>query len=361
MPSHFVCLSDLHMGYDRSVLTDLGTHAKIAGQIAEIAGGSTKRLILNGDCFEACVPLRVGEHDAAGFPTTMAAASQRFLGTLLNRMTADELVILWGNHDYCLWQRLALACGVPTFTNYRAADVCLLNKGHILPGAESFVHDVIGSAADKLRKITAAYPNYILGRQWPFIVFHHGHLLDKMVLGWDEAVDYLGLKAIIGQGSSKVSPDGEDTLKTIHEKTEAFISAMWRYNSPARADEWKFLRRFSNAVKCRYHQKGGCEVVNDEVQGDGLGNQAKWYLDVLATDPMTPAILGEAAAPSYFFVGHDHGGGQLTIPGLDRHDWKLVNTGGWTKDRDTDLPHAHVVVWRDDVVAEGPTTYCVGV
>jgi hypothetical protein len=98
--------------------------------------------------------------------------------------------------------------------------------------------------------------------------------------------------------------------------------------------------------------------VGVEPQGAGLGAQAKWYLDLLATDPTTPAILGPASAPSYLFVGHDHGGGSMDVEGLDGHDWKLVNTGGWTRDRGEEAPHAHVVAWATG--AEGPSTYCVG-
>jgi len=360
--SHFVCISDLHLGYDRSFLTDTSRHARVAAEVARIAGGSARRLILNGDCLEACVPDRVGEHDAAGFPVAVAEASRSFLNALLARLTVDELVLVWGNHDFCLWQRVAQACGVPTFTNDQAEDVCLANQGHVLPGAEPFLVDVLGPEACKLAKITSAYPNYVLGRQWPFVVFHHGHLLDRMVLGWEEDVDYLALKLVVGQGSAKVSPDGDDTLAEICRKTTPFVSAMWRYNCRARAEQWQFLRSFGVRQVCPYYpdQAGqDSEILGVELQGEGLGRQAKWYLDTLAADPTTPAILGPAAAPSYFIVGHDHGGGAENVQGLDGHDWRLVNTGGWTRDHDESSPHSHVAVWR--VGAELPFTHCVRV
>jgi hypothetical protein len=360
--SHFVCVSDLHLGYDKSFLTDPSRHARVAAEISKIAGGSTRRLVLNGDCLEACVPDRTGEHDAAGFPSIMAEASRSFFNNLLTKISVDEFVVLWGNHDFCLWQRLAQACGVPTFTNDQSADVCLVNQGHVLPGAESFLVDVLGPEACKLRKVTSAYPNYVLGRQWPFVVFHHGHLLDKMVLGWDEAVDYLALKLVVGQGSAKVSPDGDETLAEICRKTDPFVSAMWRYNSKSRAAQWQFLRRFGGRELCHYYpdQPGqDSEILGVELQGEGLGGQAKWYLDTLAADPTTPSVLGPSAAPSYFFVGHDHGGGQKDVPGLDGHDWRLVNTGGWTRDHDELSPHAHVAVWKVGDVT--PFTHCVRV
>jgi hypothetical protein len=361
MPSHFVCVSDLHLGYDLSYLTDPASHDRVAAEIAEVAGGATRRLILNGDCLEACVPARTGEHDAAGFPAAMAEASRSFFTALLGKLSVEEIVIVWGNHDFCLWQRLAASCGVPVFTNDMADDVCLQSRGFILPGAESFLTDVLGPGVQAISKVTSAYPNYVLGRQWPFVVFHHGHLLDRMVLGWDDAVDYLALRALIGQGSAKVSPDGDDSMIDICRKTTPFVSAMWRYNSEARAAAWQFIRRFGGRQVCLYYPEGsaGSGVLGAEPQGSGLGNQAKWYLDALAADPTTPAILGPATDPSYFFMGHDHGGGAMTVPGLDGHDWRLVNTGGWTSDHGEQKPHAHVAAWR--VGDSAPLTYCVGV
>lgn len=359
MPSHFVCLSDLHLGYDRSFLTNRDCHARIAGEVSRLAGGSTKRLILNGDCLEACVPARVGEHDAAGFPAAASEASSSFFAALLARLPVEEIVLVWGNHDFCLWQRLAQACGVPTFTNDMAADACLQSHGHVLPGAESFISEILSSAALEVPKITAAYPNYVLGRQWPFVVFHHGHLLDRMVLGWEDAVDYLALRAIIGQGSPGVSPDGDDSLAAICRKTSPFVAAMWRYNSPARAAEWQFMRRFGKRQACPYYPSLDVGAVGAEPQGEGLGAQAKWYLETLVTDPTTPSTLGPSAAPSYLFVGHDHGGGDMSVEGLDGHDWRVVNTGGWTRDLGELAPHAHVVAW--EVGAEAPSTYCVRV
>ena len=254
-----------------------------------------------------------------------------------------------------------MACGVSTFTNDQAEDVCLLNQGCALPGAEPFLVDVLGPEACGLRKITSAYPNYVLGRQWPFVVFHHGHLLDKLVLGWEEAADYLALKVLVGQGSAQVSPCGDETLAEIVRKTSPFVQSMWRYNSRARAAEWQVLRWLGGKRRCPYYPEGGegSGVCGEESQGPDLGAQAKWYLDVLAADPTTPSILGPSTAPSYFFVGHDHGGGSQDVPGLDGHDWKLVNTGGWTRDHGEEAPHAHVVVWRAD--ASKPYTHCVRV
>ena len=68
MTASIVALSDLHLGYGSSVMDDPGVQDRVVGEIADLCGGATDRLVLNGDCFEACVPLDAGRHDAHGFP-----------------------------------------------------------------------------------------------------------------------------------------------------------------------------------------------------------------------------------------------------------------------------------------------------
>ena len=116
MPAHHVCLSDMHLGYEKCVLNDPVVQDHLVDQIALLCGGSTDRLILNGDCFEGCVPMCAGQHDLAGFNPNMAEISKSFLQKFTDKIHTTSLVILWGNHDYCLWQKVAASCGVPTFT-----------------------------------------------------------------------------------------------------------------------------------------------------------------------------------------------------------------------------------------------------
>ena len=84
MPAHYVCLSDMHLGYEKSVLNYPAAQDHLVDEISKLCGGSTDRLILNGDCFEGCVPIEAGQHDAAGFnPAPMTKP-----GTLCSNMTA---------------------------------------------------------------------------------------------------------------------------------------------------------------------------------------------------------------------------------------------------------------------------------
>ena len=359
MSAHFVALSDLHLGYDSSVLNDPAAQDQVVDAIADLCGGATDRLVLNGDCFEACVPQDAGQHDAAGFPPSVAEASRSFFQKFTKKITCTSLVILWGNHDLCMWQRLAASCGVPVFTNDQKGDVLLQHDGQILPGAESFLVDVIGpEACSKLLRVRSAYPNYILGRYWPYVVFHHGHLLDKLILGWEPEVDYMALKVLIGEGRPGVSRDGNETIASIHQKTEAFINAMWRFNSKARAEEWAMIRRIQKIHTCPFYPIDSTEeVVGSELQGDQLGSQMQWYANTLMLDSTTPGTIGPANLPAYLFIGHDHDGGKADITGLDGRNWKLINTGGWTRDRNEKTLHQHVVIWNED--ADEPSVHCI--
>ena len=363
MPAHFVALSDLHLGYDCSVLNDPAAQDLLVGAIADLCGGAADRLILNGDCFEACVPRDAGQHDAAGFPSSMAVAARSFFQKFTDKIACSALVILWGNHDYCMWQRLASSCGVGTFTNNLKGDVLLQHEGQTLPGAEGFLDDVIGPACSKFLRIRSAYPNYVLGRYWPYVVFHHGHLLDRLILGWQPGIDYLALKILIGEGSPKVSRDGDETIESIHRKTDPFISAMWRFNCKARAEQWAFLRRGEKSHVCAFHptetDSSASRNIDYEMQGDQLGLQAEWYATTLLMDATTPGTIGLAGVPGYLFIGHDHDGGREDLMGPDGHVMKLINLGGWTADRNEKSLHAHVSMWSED--ADKPSVHCIKV
>ena len=364
MPTHFVALSDLHLGYDDSLLNDHVAQENLASKIAELCGGETDRLILNGDAFEACVPRGAGTYDPAGFTPFMASCARGFFEALLTNLSVESLIIVWGNHDYALWKRLANSCGVSTFTNLTKGDVLLQHDGQDLPGATSFLDDVIGPGRLKFSRIRSAYPNYILGRYWPYMVFHHGHFLDDLILGQDPETQYLGLRVLTGVGRPGVNVNDDETVKSIYDKTESFVAATWEYNSKARELEWAMIRRLqTQPSQCSYYptEKAPAEmaVATLEPFGDDLGKNALWYANVLMADSTTPAPLGRADVPSYLFVGHDHKGGFKSISGMDNRPWRVVNTGGWTNDGGGSAVHGHVTLWAKDENA--PSVHCIRV
>jgi len=364
MPAHFIALSDLHLGYDNSCLTDPKTHANLAAALADLCGGETDRLVLNGDAFEGCVPRDAGTYDPAGHNSVMAACARSFFSALLDRIDIQSLIIVWGNHDYAMWRRLASACGVSTFTNSTRGDLLLQHDGSDLPGAAGFLNDVVGPARSKLARVRSAYPNYVLGRYWPYLVFHHGHFLDDLVIGQDEDAKYLGLRVLTGAGHPGVNVHGDETVKSLHDKTEAFISATWEYNSRAREVEWAMIRRLQDQPpNCSYYPTANPPasllVPPAEPFGPAPSKYLLWYANVLMADDTTPPPFGNPTDPSYLFLGHDHRGGFADVKAMDDRPWKIVNTGGWTNDGGGPAVHGHATVWNKDKNA--PEVHCVRV
>jgi len=360
MAAHFIALSDLHLGYDESVLNDPKAQENLANEMAVICGGQAGRLVLNGDCFEGCVPRDAGEHDRYGYPPSMATAARSFFEKVTERIKFESLILVWGNHDYAMWKRLAASCGVPVFTNNLKGDVLLQRDGEIIKGANSFIEDVIGPASKKFPRIRSAYPNYILGRYWPYLVFHHGHLLDDLVLGGHGDAAYLALRLLIGEGKPTVNIGGEETIESIHKKTDAFIAAMWKFNSNVREEEWAIIRRGNEGKRCPSFPDevaSAWKIVTEEKQAEPLGRLAPWYINTLMADATTPGAIGPTTHPCYLFIGHDHGGGTMDISALDGRPWKLINTGGWTADGGCREPHSHVVVWNTS--DDKPISVCV--
>ena len=362
MPTHFVVLSDLHLGYDNSVLNDSEAQIHLASEIAKLCNGATDRLILNGDTFEACVPHNAGIYNSAGFNPFMISCAQSFFTALLSHISIRDLIIVWGNHDFSLWKKIAAACQLSPFTNLSKNDVLLQCNGVTLPGASANLDELIGPQRLKLSSIRSAYPNFILGHDYPYLAFHHGHFLDNLVLGQDAEAKYIGLLALTGVGRPKVNVNDDETVKSLYDKTEAFVAATWEPNSRARSLEWAMLRRMQpQTSRCAFYPSSPAPSSNpidpSEPFNDTLGSNVLWYANLLMTDTTAPSPIGPATAPAYLFLGHDHLGGFKDIVAMDNHPWKIVNTGGWTNDGGEPKVHGHVTVWSEN--ANEPLVHCV--
>ena len=163
-----------------------------------------------------------------------------------------------------------------------------------------------------------------------------------------------------GQGRPAVAVGGDETVSSIHAKTEAFVSSLWEYNSRARELEWAIVRRGDDRLVCSSHPQAGesrREVSPPEPFRDDLGRNAAWYADVLTADPTTPPPIGSSTMPSYLFVGHDHLGGVMDLPGMDGKAWRVVNTGGWTTDEKHANLHCHATLWYPD--EDAPRIFCL--
>jgi hypothetical protein len=196
------------------------------------------------------------------------------------------------------------------------------------------------------------------------MTFHHGHFLDDLVIGQDAEAEYLGLRALTGVGRPTVNINDDETVKSIHDKTEAFIAATWEYNSKARELEWAMIRRTqARPTPCSYYpiEKAPSEMLVGTIEpfGDDLGKNTLWYANVLMADSTTPVPLGHADTPSYLFVGHDHRGGFKNLSAMDNRPWRVINTGGWTTDAGNSAIHGHVTLWAKD--ENLPSVHCIRV
>ena len=97
-----VCLSDLHLGDARSVLSSPEIAASVVADLVELSGGAIGTLILNGDVWEECVPADM-KILQSGIASSVLRASQGFLGALLQQIHVETVVVVPGNHDLSLW------------------------------------------------------------------------------------------------------------------------------------------------------------------------------------------------------------------------------------------------------------------
>lgn len=363
MPASIVALSDLHLGYDRSLLGTEAAREGLAEVVADLSGGVVDHLVLDGDALEICVPRDAGMLDDHGFPAETASCSRDLFAALCSTTKIGQMTFVWGNHDLALWKRVATMCQVPTTTGLGVAhrpscDLVLQEPGGILPGSASFLDDFVGPARARVTSVTSAYPNLVVGDGWPYVVFHHGHLLDSLVLGQDSEAKYAALLAAAGASRPAVNVHDVDlTVKKLCDLTTDFVCKVWEYDSLARRVEWSVMRRFSPVPPCpRFPTEPAPAhraVLPPEPPTPGLASRWTWYADLLLRDPSTPAPVGadlrvrsDLSQPSYLVVGHDHRGGQASYADPDGAEWRLVDCGGWTDDDGDGRAHCHVVVWR---------------
>lgn len=195
----YVCLSDMHLGSDRSLLTfappDAEPDASVVlrslvdalRSLLEDNGGHKPVLVLNGDCFEL----------ALASDEVSATVFQRFMELVMQ--TGEELFsavcFVPGNHDHHLWEAAResqyaeyLARHDPRqpiphplyATRMMLADerhptsspllTTLLRRARRATGADE--------AAANEQRVSVSYPNFGVRRDDRCIVFHHGHFIE---------------------------------------------------------------------------------------------------------------------------------------------------------------------------------------
>ena len=355
-----LCLSDLHLGDDRSTLSSPDVVRGVVSSLREISDGAIDTLILNGDIWEECVPSDMTLE--LGLSRSVVRTSQYFFGPLFSQIKVRKVVLVPGNHDLCLWNWYARNKGIDKFTPYTGASVCLSDW----PWRQllaSFVGD-----------LSVSYPIYhdlTAGPDFPALVFTHGHLLDPLVRGEDGDAEYAALAAL---GCSRSDVSGETTVTGLARAVHDFVLSLWRRYSPRdRTFANYVMRRLLHPQSCEWQNgsaRDGAYPLGDDVlhrdqppAGEGYMGSVSTFLDLLMLDPSLPSPVGSIGGdpsgasfvqkPSCLVFGHDHLGARKTVVSCGV-PFYVVDSGGWTSEFEGHLPHCRALVWRkkEDVVPE---------
>ena len=218
-----LCLSDLHLGDPRSVLSNPEVAAEVAAQLAEISTGAISELVLNGDVWEECVPGNMDDR-TDGIATSVRHGSQIFFGALFEKIDVGKVVYVPGNHDLSLWRWYSrTSLGAPTTcTHYNGMEI----------DRKRWPWSVLFGSSWSGRPLIASYPIYwdkSVGPDYPLLVFTHGHLLDPLVRGSDPEAEYLALAALGCRRS--VLPSDLTRISALAEVVDDFCSSLWtRYS-----------------------------------------------------------------------------------------------------------------------------------
>ena len=405
MNVRYVCLSDLHLGEEDSLLTDSEDYSRptpVLRRLAECLSVILQRneprapkpsLILAGDVLE--LALCPSQQSLTAF--------EQFLRSVMPSHSElfGEIVYIPGNHDHHAWT----AAREAQYLNYLGR----LEPGQAmeppwdttkavmdLAGKDRLVNDQLTALArriphlrDRGFQILTAYPNFgVLDGSGRAVIFHHGHFiepayrffstlasmcfpeqrlpedvytLEKENSSWiDFLWSSLGSCGRIG-GDVETIFEASADQRSLRRLTDTLAHGIaCRYAIPAWAP--RFLREW--ALKVALHKAvgsvpGGFE--RRQTEGDApLSPEAaaglRWYLE----GPLLRQLVqenGRAPESMVFVLGHTH------KPSVD--SWgrtRILNTGGWVVDgpRAQPLHGAAAVLIGEDLSAVNVRWYNEG-
>ncbi len=396
----YVCLSDMHLGEEDSLLTNLETASSktdplnpspvmeqlvecLKGLISDDGGDKKPTLVLNGDILEMALT------------TTNEAAMvfERLIELIIPKGEElfEKIIYIPGNHDHHLWESARETQYVNHITKkikpgealpvpWHTTNVFVENDPNPVP---SYFLTKLVQRVPHLKKfiITAAYPNFGLfkedGRKG--VVFHHGHYIESLYYlmstlrsilfdrdmpeqVWDIEAENFAWIDFFWSTMGRSGEAGQD-IELIYEKMqdkEQFKKLLYsvadnlakRYDLPGWGDviEAKILKwLFSAAVD---------KVMGSErVQRDSdLSEDAEKGLRTYMNGPLREQILkerkGEENMPSSltFVFGHTHKPFQRDMNFAGYLGWvDVYNTGGWVVETVDPQPlHGGAVVLVDE-------------
>ena len=363
MPNR-LCLSDLHLGDNRSLLSIKENAVEIADFICQIVQSDRKEnvldsLVLNGDIWEECVPYNIGQNTGM-FNTAVFEASQAFFGTLFRAINVKEVVIIPGNHDLSLWARAARS------ENNMASIVTPYEGVQLYGSYAGAIYSTLLNLPSTFDGLRLAYPLYCPkpanpDDDFPMLAFTHGHLLDPLVRGLSSEAEYELLKAI-GVTSPRLPSvlDKISSIKQVAQNTDEFTLSLWKRDTKLGYIYNNYvLRRITHPQSCPMRELPGMTSVPYGADvcspRDSRMQDVPWFLELALMDPELPTPVGSLrpdtptpafTKPSCFVFGHDHLGPAQTIMvyGVPFH---VFDSGGWTSEFEGHVPHSHALYWSD--------------
>ncbi len=229
----YVCLSDLHLGEEDSLLTHVDADARVAASQPSpvlLALIDCLRFLLRRNAPGTPPPVLILNGDVAELALASVEEAVETFGLFLRLLLADErpvgqIFYLPGNHDHHYWEtaretqyrrhleRLPLSQtpGAPWHTTKIFFDpidrlpsdiLTSVGRRHLALGAEE--------------EILVAYPNYVVFQGNRAAVFHHGHFIEPL---------YTAMSKLAAYFDSTHEAPGD--VYTLEEENFAWIDFFW--------------------------------------------------------------------------------------------------------------------------------------
>ncbi|MCL6506341.1 MAG: metallophosphoesterase [Bryobacteraceae bacterium] len=389
MPNiRWVCLSDLHLGEEDSLLTHVDEHGTVQPEVqspvlrrlaacvhelvaANEAAAPRPDLILNGDLLELAL---AGEETAASVFVQCLAALAPGRDALFG-----EIICVPGNHDHHLWETAREA----QYLNYvrrQGAQAPLEAPWHTtkvfmdMQGIDRLSSDFLNTMARRLEhleragtEILIAYPNYGIRSAGDAhaLVFHHGHFIEPLyrlmstatslvfpdkkmpatVYALEEEnfawIDFfwsaMGRQGEAGAGIERIyeATTDEKSLRALTDRLARSLAQ--RYDIPYVWPTWleeQIWRTLFRQIIVR-HVAGKQERQQTEVPdphfplSEASRKELRWYVEQLLVRQMQEEA-GVAPQSLTFVIGHTHKPFQVWLESsMFPAGLTVLNTGGW--------------------------------
>lgn len=374
MKIEFVCLSDLHLGEEDSLLTNIEKKANVwkvdvcksspvMDSLLDLLtkvkdkvnnGQHMGCLVLNGDIFELAL---------SNFPDVVSVF-KLFLSDIAQRQLFQKIIYIPGNHDHHLWEQAR----EKAFADGLSPDGELPEYFHTLGPDDSNVDSHLLNAIAKVCSvdipIEVRYPllKLSLDNCKRHFFIHHGHLHETTCLLMSRAMKFLftdysmptSLEDLEAENFAWIdffwstlgrSGRAGERVEHIYESLsrEESLNALLKQVAESVAKEYEFLPDIlpreewlerKGLEKLLQHLAGSIwreRQDTETVLSEDAYNRLEWFWDEVLTDYLTADYVNKHRdwRTTYVF-GHTHK--PINNGNLDSVSFRsvqLFNTGGW--------------------------------